>query len=53
MVSGIIKELKAISERLDREITSAHLGMRLGDEEKAERARILIQEAITALLPMN
>lgn len=53
MVSGVIKELKAASEKLDREITSAHNGMRSADEERAKKARMLVQEAITVILPME
>lgn len=53
MIDEIIKELKAISEKLDVQITSASRGLRLGDQDRCEFARTKIQEAITRLLEIT
>ena len=50
MNSKIILLLKEASELLDSEITSASSGMRNAELSRNQKARMLIQEAITKLL---
>ena len=50
MVSQVIIKLKEASEELDEEIKSASRGMRIGDKNRCQFARMKIQEALTKLL---
>ena len=45
-----VKELKKVSDSLEEAITSAHKGLRTGTATRCQRARTLIQEAISELL---
>jgi len=50
MNSKVIPLLKEVSEKLDTEIESASRGLRTGEKDRCQKARMLIQEAITKLL---
>lgn len=53
MIDTIIKELKEASEKLDKQITLAHAGLRNFECGNCKSARMLIQEAITKLLEVS
>ena len=46
----IIEQLKEVSNQLDEQIKSASRGLRPGDRDRCQFARMKIQEAITKLL---
>jgi len=49
-MNEIIEQLKEISNQLDEQIKSASRGLRTGDKDRCQFARMKIQEAITKLL---
>ena len=53
MKTEIIAKLKEASEQIDEQIRSASAGMRTGDKDRFQFARMKIQEAITKLLEVT
>ena len=46
----IIEQLKEVSNQIDEQIKSASRGLRAGEKDRCQFARMKIQEAITKLL---